>query len=268
MAQWSSDSNNGLSAYLFLGGNSSLSDGSIYSYVDLTGLPSAYNLTGNLPSPGLSGDSYQAPLTTVLVCDPQPSVSGGTVTLNTNGSLFVTNSGLPSLNNNIPPEMAYVVLSQGLLGAASAPETYDTSHIAVNYIAASLFMKDPSFNTTTYPTGVPVLDLASINNNLDVYTGSASKAYMDGYLPDDGWLPTAALSTITVNAQWQEQRLALVTSKTLWVVVIACMVVAGGLLGLLGVGVGDGGVEREPLGLGSVMNAVQVSRTLDDEVGA
>jgi len=268
MAQWSSDPNSSLSAYLFLGGNSSLSDGSTYSFVDLTGLPSAYNLTGNSPSPGLSGVSYQPPLTTVLVCDPQPSVSGGTVILNTNGSLFVTSSGLPSLHNNIPLEMAYVVLSQGLLGAASAPETHGVSHIAVNYIAASLFMKDPSFNITTYPTGVPVLDLASINNNLDVYTSSASKAYMDGYLPDDAWLPTAALSTIPVNAQWQEQRLALVTNKTLWVVVIACMVVAGGLLGLLGVGVGDGGGEREPLGLGSVMNAVQASRTLNDEVGA
>src|SRR5882762_1103455 len=70
MAQWSRDPNSSLSAYLFLGGNSSLSDGSTYSFVDLTGLPSAYNLTGNPPSPGLSGVSYQPPLTTVLVCDP------------------------------------------------------------------------------------------------------------------------------------------------------------------------------------------------------
>jgi hypothetical protein len=268
MAQRSHDPNNSLSAYLFLGGNISLGDGSTYSYVDLTGLPSAYNLTGNLPSPGLSGVSYESPLTTVLVCDPQPSVSGGTVTLNTDGSFLVTSSGLPSLINNIPLEMAHVVLSQGLLGAASAPETYGHSHIAVNYIAASLFMKDPSFNVTVYPTGVPVLDLVSINNNLDVYAGSASKAYMDGYLPDDAWLPTAALSTIPVNAQWQEQRLALVTNKALWGVVVACVVVAGGLLGLLGVGMGDGGGEREPLGLGSVMNAVQVCKTLDDKVDA
>jgi len=79
------------------------------------------------------------------------------------------------------------------------------------------------------------------------------------------WLPTAAPSTVAVDAQGQEQRLALVTSKPLFGVVVGCTAVAGLLLGFLELGVGDKDDKREPLELGSAIRAVQMNMIPDNE---
>jgi hypothetical protein len=255
--------NDGLSAYLFQGGNSTFgsSGPQTTSYVDLTGLPSVFNLTGDVPqNPHADGAQLTPPLTTVLVCDPQTSISGGKVKLDANGMLAVTSSGLPVTINNIPTEMANTVFTQGLLVSTSAADPHDVSHISVNNIAGGLFLKDPTLNFTLYPNGIPVLDLDNIQSNLDLCISIASKAYMDGYYPKDGFLLGAAPVTVPVDAQGQEQRLALLTSIPILVVIMVCTIISGLLLGLLGMWVeGEGG---EPLELGSMLRAVQMNRGL------
>jgi hypothetical protein len=162
--------------------------------------------------------------------------------------------------------MANVVFTQALLGATSTADPHDVSHIALNFIAASLFLKDPSFNLTLYPNGVPVLDLDTIQDKLNLYIGSASKAYTDGYYPEDGSLLVAAPVRVQVDAQGEKQRLALVTSKPIWGVTMVCTISAGLLLGVLWMGIGEGR-EREPLDLESMLRALQTSRLLDEDTG-
>lgn len=248
---------NSISAYLFQAGNSSVpGENSIYSWVDLGDIPAAYNLTTSVQDPPL----YEPPLTSVLICDPQVTRSGGTVRLDADGSLNVIRSGQPISVNNLNSDAVNFVFTIALIGAASAPEFYDTSTIAVNFITANMFLADPTVNTTQYPKGVPILDLASMNTNLNKYFSSASKAYVDGYAPpDDAFIPTTTVSTVSVDAQETVQKLALSTSRVILIVVTACIVVATVLL--LFLGITDGAEWKQPLSLASVLEAMQQRET-------
>ncbi|KDQ51189.1 hypothetical protein JAAARDRAFT_50925 [Jaapia argillacea MUCL 33604] len=257
LAQTDFQANSSLSAYIIQGGNQSLMVHGSYYFLDLTGIPSAYNLTNST-----------TPLTTILLCDPKPSVSGGPVRLDVDNTLTVAQSGLPSTVGNIPISAANVILSSGLLGPVSEQEPQNTAKMIINYICELLFLVDPSFNLTNYPMGVPPLDIESINNNMDIFFGSASKAYTDGYDSTGSAIPT--FTTVSVEAEQEEPRLAFASSKPLFIVYASFMGVATILALLLGMGVGDGERKREPFTLGTVAWAVQVRRVLDgdEKVGA
>ncbi|KDQ49569.1 hypothetical protein JAAARDRAFT_200730 [Jaapia argillacea MUCL 33604] len=257
LAQTDFQANSSLSAYVLQGGNQSLMVHDTYYFLDLTGIPSAYNLTNST-----------TPLTTILLCDPKPSVSGGRVRLDVDNTLTVVQSGLPSTVGNIPISAANVILSSGLLGPVSEQELQNTAKMIINYICELLFLVDPSLNLTNYPMGVPPLDIESINNNMDIFFGSASKAYTDGYYSIGSAIPT--FTTVSVEAEQGEPRLAFASSKLLFIVYASLLGVATVLALLLGLGVGDGKRKREPFTLGTVAWAVQVLRVLDggDKVDA
>ena len=78
--------------------------------IDLSGLLSAYNPIAN----------SKASLTSILVCDPQLSVSGGKVKLDIDGSLEVTASGYPSTADNISLQLVQDMFIDCLSDTVSA----------------------------------------------------------------------------------------------------------------------------------------------------
>ncbi|KIM77077.1 hypothetical protein PILCRDRAFT_91279 [Piloderma croceum F 1598] len=193
---------NGVSGYLFTSSNSSLP--STCSVIDLSSLPSAYNPIAN----------GEAPLSSILVCDPQLSVSGGKVKLDVDGSLEVTTSGYPSTTDNISLQLAQDMFINCLSDAVSAQEPGLVMNIAVNYVAVGMFL-----NSSTQLVFLPPLDIDEINKKMDSYVSSASKAYTDGYYVTyngDSFIPTTHFNTVPVDTVGQVPKLALMASKSLY----------------------------------------------------
>jgi hypothetical protein len=158
--------------------------------IDLSSLPSAYDPIAN----------SEAPLTSILVCDPQLSVSGGKVKLDVDGSLEVTTSGYPSTADNIFLQSARDMFIDCLSDAVSAQEPGLVTDIAVNYVAAGMFL-----NSSTQSMFLPPLDIDEINKKMDSYVSSASKAYTDGYYVTygDSFIPTTHFNTVPVDTVGQ-----------------------------------------------------------------
>jgi hypothetical protein len=253
--------NGSQSGFLFLGGNKSLPVCGGHSPIDLTGIPSAYNAMGfsfNSTTALHSYDSLCANLASVLVCDPQISLSGGEVTLQSNGHLTVNSADLASVGN-IPIAAIEIPFSQGLLSAVITPEPDSNSSTIVNFISALLFMTDLTMNTDNHPTGIPPLHVDIINGNMDTFVGSAVKAYADGHFPGNGTLPYGGFNTVEVRARQQEQRLALVTDVPLWTATMSLVALSAILLTWLAVM----WKRRDPFDLRSIMKATQVSFSSD-----
>lgn len=257
---------NHFSAFLFLGGNWTLtlnrtSNGPdrIASIIDLTGLSTYASLgfTSNSTAPE-DKNFIGPPLASILICDPQMNVSGGQVTLYQNRSLLVTSANRSAVGN-IPIPAARVLLSQSLLEAISVREPYGDTSTSINYIAASLFMSDPTIDDTSRPFGIPPLKLDAINQKMDIFLASAAKAYTDGYR-SAGQLSLGDFRTISVAAMGQRQRLKLITSRPLWITTIGIVLLTVILTALLVLKLQD----RVSMNLSGVLIVVQSFATPND----
>lgn len=216
---------NGLSAFLLLGGNSTLRNkDNTSSTIDLTGLPTAYNAQGFLgnASTGSESDPSSSPLASALLCDPQMEVTGGQVMLGQSGNLNVLVSGNQPMGN-IPPSMAGTIFTQGLVATINFRDPWGSD--ALSFFATQMFL-----NTAPNLTSSPPLDIDAINKNMSIVIQSPAKAYVDGYRVGDGGNPST--STVSVGATTQERRLSLVTSRAFWVTTIGLTVITG-ILGVL-----------------------------------
>jgi hypothetical protein len=252
------------SAYLFLGSNSTLDPttaaGFRNSTLDLSGIPATYNASGFVLTDGANRSEtgfYAPPLATVLECDPRMNISSVTVALETNQALrVVSDSSSPARIGNIPEGAATILLSQALLSATSTPEPYGDTNTVMNYVCASMFMADPSLSSDS---GTRPLDLATISANVDAYMSSASKAYAGGYQPADDSLPIGNFSTMLVNGEMEEHKVALVTNKRLMITTIVLVGVTALLSAAITLREEEG---RRPFSLMSIMWEVE-RRQLD-----
>jgi hypothetical protein len=162
------------------------------------------------------------------------------------------------LIGNIPIAAAGVLFSQSLLDAVTLPEIWGDTSSAINYIGACLFMTDPTMDTTATPTGIRPLNLDTINKNMDAFVASASKAYTDGYKPAGSRSPLGNFSTISVPAVGQQHRLALVTSRTLWVITMVLTFITVVFIPVIVLRL-EG---RVPMSLNSVLEVTQSIDTL------
>ena len=251
----------GLSAYLFLGSNNTLHEDRRVSEIDLSGIPATHNSSGyrlqTSDTSGAASASYAPPLASVLVCDPRMNISSVTVVRETNRSLYVisANSARPRVGN-IPEDTASAIFSLALLSATTPSPPFINPNFLINFLAASLFMTDPTVSSDTAPDGsspltTHPLPLPVINANLDAFVLSASKAYSYGYMREYG--TDAGLETIAVNGTVQVQRLALVASVSHIIITMVWVSVATFLLATLVLG-RDGG---QPFTLESIIKVMQ-----------
>lgn len=175
----------------------------------------------------------------------------------TNLSLRVVPSNSSTLLvGNISEDAASLLFRLALLAATSPALPFINNGILVNFVAASLFMSEPTVSSDTLigemrPLSTRPLGLSVINANMDKYVLSASKAYAGGYLESYG--TAATFVTMPVNGTVQVQRLALEANKPY--LIFTAVVVAATTLLLEGLTLGgEGGV---PLTLGSMVKEVQ-----------
>lgn len=207
-------STNGTSAFLFLGSNSSLyqqEQGS--GGIDLTNLPSLYNTTGfPLQQPGVSGvdSSYSPRLASMLLCDPQTTISSNIVTLDSLGNMVITGDPATSIGN-LKQTTADVITFKGLTAAVALMDQPSVSspQILASTVAEALFMSGSITDWTPPKAQVPPASLQSINRNMDRFMTSAAKAYSNGFV-----LP-GVTSLVGVDATMQSQTLALTGAKAM-----------------------------------------------------
>lgn len=254
MTQDTDATNSSLSAFLFLEGNGTTSD---HSAISLAGLPATLitAIISNLTDTNTKDQGTFIPsLASVLVCDPRMNITGGLVTIETNNSLRVHSSD-QVLVGNIPLPAARIFFSQGLIGAVDPTYEYVSNSTYISVIAAKMFTS-LAINSTS--TGIGLLDLDTINSNMNIFTGSAAKAYADGYYPADGSLPITNATTMPVNDTIQQPRIMLKTSQPLWIIDICLVMIVVSLLATLTLKVDEG---HKPFDLGNVLKAVhQVKR--------
>lgn len=201
----------GRSAFLFVGTNSSIYNSSGFngalsgSGLDLSDLPTTYNATGF----GFNGTAKPLPLlATILICNPRLTYSSANVILYTNGTLAVQNSNEQPVLGNIPAAQAMVITSNSLSNGIGTMDLLNEEPL-ISTISSALFL-----NSTSNNVGQTVLPIDYINDNMDRFIASAAKAYANGYLdPND-------TVTVDVPATIQATRLALLTSKPLWIIFI------------------------------------------------
>lgn len=112
-------------------------------------------------------------------------------------------------------------------------------------------------DTTASPTGVRPLSVNDINNHMDIFVSSSSKAYADGFQASDSQQLSGSADTIAVNAHGQDPRVMLITSKPLLIATIALTVVIMILIAVLVAKPPQG----SPLSLQSVLGALQSARS-------
>jgi len=140
-------SSSGISAWLFIGTNSSFTgqysgNGSPFYPLDLGDVPASYNNTpGWTVSDPTSIPRSGAPLASVLLCDPKLELSSTYVTYTTvNNSLSISLEALQSRVGNISPASAALVLAQSLLGATSIDTDYNDPSLSIT--SASIFLQN------------------------------------------------------------------------------------------------------------------------------
>jgi hypothetical protein len=205
----------GSSAYIFSGGNSSVLDRRfnppVPFAVDLGSLPTTFTAAG--AGLDLASNSLYAPLSSVLICDPRPQITGGRIRVTNDGTVTVIASGKTPIGN-IPPSAANLIFTNAFQVALVQAEALETAN-AVNNVASAMFMANASTVDWNKAQGVRPLDLPSINANVDAFMLSAAKAYIDGYTKN-GTSLAVDFELDTVPAVSQEQKLALSTSTSLF----------------------------------------------------
>lgn len=205
-----------LSAYLFYGSNSTFrsTNSSRYAF-DIGNVPSLVNPT-RVPNPQLPIE-LNAPLLSLLICDPHLRITGGQVQVLQNGSLSIESKGHSPIGN-IPQSAANFLFSQGLIAATQLVDM-TTQHLPLfaNQFSSRIFLQLDSTNPT--PTYMP-LDLNSIARNINIFLLSASKAFSDGYSPTAGGSSTNAFASMSVIGTFQEEVIALTASETFLIITI------------------------------------------------
>jgi hypothetical protein len=219
----------GLVAFIFSGGNSSVLDRRFnppapYA-VDLTSIPTTFTAEG--AGLALDTNSVYAPLSSVLVCDPRPQISGGRVSVTNDGTLTVVSSGKTPIGN-IPESAANLIFTNALQTATVQVETFATTN-AVNNVVAKMFMANSTAVNWESAQGVVPLDLPSINQNMDTFMLSAAKAFIDGYRKNGTGL-AVDFELDTVPAMGQQESLALSVSTPLFSATNAFVVIVTVLL--------------------------------------
>jgi hypothetical protein len=222
----------GKSAFIFSGGNSSVLNRRfnprVPYAVDLTSLPTTFTAEGA----GLdqASNSLYAPLSSVLVCDPRPQITGGRISITSHGTQSILSSGKAPIGN-IQQSAANLIFTNALGQALVQIETLSTANL-VNLPASMMFMANSSLVDWNNAHGVRPLDLPSINQNMDTFILSAAKAYIDGYTRN-GSSSVVEFDLDTISALGHEERFALTTSKPQFIVIIVFVAIATVLLFLL-----------------------------------
>jgi hypothetical protein len=195
----------GKSAFIFSGGNSSVldrrSNPPVPYAVDLTSLPTTLTAQGA----GLdeASNSLYAPLSSILICDPRPQITGGRISVASDGTLTVLSSG-KAVFGNIPLSAANLIFTNAFGTALVQVETLTTANV-VNNLASAMFMANSSGVDWNHAQGVRPLDLPSINQNMDIYMLSGAKAYIDGYTKN-GSSSVVEFDLDTVSALGHEEK--------------------------------------------------------------
>ncbi|KIJ23789.1 hypothetical protein M422DRAFT_39456 [Sphaerobolus stellatus SS14] len=215
-----------LSAYIFLGSNSTVPnarnpDESPLSGINLDDLPTD-SATDFYPWKG-SNETSSALLVTMLVCDPHMHIIGGQASLAVNRSLTVLSesSELPLLGN-IPSDAANLMFSSALLDGLSTPDLYGDTNSFVNGLSSLLFL-GRNYELDVSNSSVQPFSLDIINRKMNAFVLSGTKAFSDGYAVDDDSVPFGIFMNARTNATIQEQQLGLVTSKPLFIITCGCV---------------------------------------------
>ena len=243
--------NTGTSAYLFFGGNSSFHDNTMSPAarfaINLDNLPITFveQGVGVIRGPDIR---LVGPLATVLLCDPQPKISGGHVRLENDGTVNITSSGQPP-DGSFPSTTANLIFSNALQDALAELEVLEVANV-VNNIAADTFMAADGDTEQD----IALLDIPSINKNMDNLMSSAAKAFIDGYRKVGSTNVTFDL--VSVPGLGEGQQLALTTSKELFIVTVVLDVITTALLFTL--------VRSAPTWKGYPFNLTSVFRLLSE----
>jgi len=98
----------------------------------------------------------------------------------------------------------------------------------VNNVAADMFMTNGSVDWNNAQDIAP-LDIPSINKKVDDFMSSAAKAFIDGYRKV-GTSAEPTFDSASVLGLAEEQRLALTTSKELFIITVVLDVISTALL--------------------------------------
>ena len=221
--------NTSTSAYLFIGGNSSFFNSTTLPRarfaINLDNLPATFVEQG-VGVTRASDINPVGPLASVLLCDAQPQISGGRVRLETDGTVSVVSSGQPP-DGSFPSTAANLIFSNAFQDALVELEFFEVFNL-VNNIAADMFMTNSSIDWNNAQNMAP-LDVLLINGKVDEFMSSTAKAFIDGYRKV-GTNTNPAFDSTSVLGLGEEQRLALTTSKGLFIATIVVDVIAFALL--------------------------------------
>jgi len=260
--------NTSTSGYLFIGGNSSFCKSDIWGAnyyfcesmsatprfaINLDNLPATFVKRGvgtlvGTGSPQLSN----GPLASVLLCDAQPRISGGRVRLENDGTVNVISSGQPP-DGSFPSNAANLIFSNAFRDALVEIQENEKLNF-VNDVAASMFMTNISADWS-HAQDIAPLDIPSINKNVDAFMSSAAKAFVDGYRKV-GTSADPTFDSVSVLGLGEEQRLALTTSKELFIITVVLDVIITALLYTL--------VRSAPTWKGYPLNLANVFRLLEE----
>ncbi|KIJ46818.1 hypothetical protein M422DRAFT_778288 [Sphaerobolus stellatus SS14] len=205
------------SAYLFLGGNNTIikPDNKTSYAIDLSGLPTFYNAAGIQVSAfdlaHVDDTSAVAPLATVLVCEPQPLVVGGMVSI-TGNELSISSTQTRRVNN-ISPNAVNLLFAFGLYQSIVEPDPVEGSD-RINFVATQIFMSDSKVNWAR-KTGQKPLDLDIIGDKMDNFTVSAAKGLALGQrtTSDDNFDASNATKNVTANCTDCQIQVRLVANR-------------------------------------------------------
>ncbi|KAF8983308.1 hypothetical protein BDQ17DRAFT_1437464 [Cyathus striatus] len=197
-------------AFLFISGSNETG----VPVIDLDGLPTVSTETIIPSGPNMAIAKY-FPLSTMLVCDPQPNILRGTLVRGQGNRLdVVSTSGTPI--ENVPESGLNFMFSTALLSATTDLEA-SGSRMSFNSVVSSIFLTNRTYSSGT----AELLPLETINENMNSVVLSASKAYSDGYRPFNDSSPFGTFPTLTTETIVQLQRTALITTRILFYVTVS-----------------------------------------------
>ncbi|KAF8987374.1 hypothetical protein BDQ17DRAFT_1375175 [Cyathus striatus] len=215
-----------ISVYLFAGRNSTFPNSTDLAGINLDNTPTAETYISS-PDARIS-----APLISLLVCDPHLELSGGEITLRTDGFLEVSWSSGP-LYGNMQQNLTNLTFTLGMIDVVSFSQVNlndiiledQTADWFMNDMSAKIFTANPSFNASKTPY-IPPLPLLQINDNINKYFLSASKAFTDGYrfhpdLQGQSIVPIAFYSLASVPGIAEIPTVAIVTSRIIYYLAFA-----------------------------------------------
>ncbi|KIJ24851.1 hypothetical protein M422DRAFT_274272 [Sphaerobolus stellatus SS14] len=189
------------SAYMFLGGNATFQTTENKSYaIDLGGLPT-FNNGGKIKASAvdLVHEDHRfvlAPLTTVLVCEPNPTRFGGIVEIS--GLSLNVRNGTDTPVESISQSAVNLLFSLGLFQPIAEADPVQGINI-INFAATTLFMERPEVDWSK-DTAIKPADTKTIASNMDKFMQSAAKGLAEGFRSAGGDTATITYDNVTVDA--------------------------------------------------------------------